>query len=90
VLEILAEFYRDAMHLRCLAQQDRASELRAVHADQLEAVKRVAGRYEPETLSEIIEQLSRYERLLWRNLNAKLVWDNVVVTCAAGRPLRLS
>lgn len=90
VLEILAEFYRDAMHLRCLAQQGRAAELRAVHADQLEAVKQVAGRYDPETLSEIIEQLSRYERLLWRNLNAKLVWDNVVVTCAAGRPLRLS
>ena len=90
VLEILAEFYRDAMHLRCLALQDRASQLRAVHADQLEAVKRAAGRYSPQTLSEIIEQLSRYERLLWRNLNAKLVWDNVVVTCAAGRPLRLN
>ena len=40
-------------------------------------------------LAEIIEQLSEYERLLWRNVNAKVIWDNAVITCATAAPLRL-
>jgi hypothetical protein len=34
-------------------------------------------------LTATIEQLSNYEQLLWRNVNPKIVWDNVVLTCAA-------
>ena len=42
-----------------------------------------------ERLAEIIEQLSRYERLLWRNVNPKVVWDNAAITLATGAPLRV-
>jgi DNA polymerase-3 subunit delta' len=89
VMEILAAFFRDALHLRCQAQSGNAVTFEPVHEDQGEAIRRVAEKFDAETLSDIIEQISRFERLLWRNVNAKIAWDNVVVTCASGRPLRL-
>jgi hypothetical protein len=35
-----------------------------------------------DALTDILAQLARYEELLWRNVNAKLLWDNVAITCA--------
>ena len=49
----------------------------------------LAGRFSLTQLAEIIEQLSEFERLLWRNVSPKTVWDNVVITCASAAPLRL-
>ena len=40
-------------------------------------------------MAEVLEQLATYEQLLWRNVNQKLLWDNVAITCAAALPLRL-
>lgn len=83
ILEILASVYRDALH--------RAEEanLPPVHADQLPAVQKIARRFAPAELAEILEQLSRYERLLWRNVNPKILWDNVGITCAAAAALNV-
>jgi hypothetical protein len=38
-------------------------------------------------LASIIEQLSEFERLLWRNVNPKTIWDNMIITCASAAPL---
>jgi len=81
MLEILASAYRDA--LTCAAGADRP----LVHADQASCIEALARRFAPTDLAEILEQLSRFERLLWRNVNPKLVWDNVVLTCASAAPL---
>ncbi|MBN1553771.1 MAG: hypothetical protein JXA11_03430 [Phycisphaerae bacterium] len=83
MLEILAAVYRDA--LSCATGAEQA----VVHADQMQAVQAIAGRFEPVELAEILEQLSRYERLLWRNVNPKIVWDNVVITCASATTLNV-
>ena len=83
MLELIASAFRDALAVRT------GADLGMVHADQSEAVTGLAQRFEPIELAEILEQLSRYERLLWRNVNPKIVWDNVVITCASAAPLRL-
>ena len=83
MLQLIASAYGDAMALA--AGADRP----AVHADQLPAIRAIAERFEPAELAEIVESLSRYEQLLWRNVNAKTVWDNVVITCASAAPLRI-
>jgi DNA polymerase III subunit delta' len=83
MLELIAGAYRDAMRVAT------GADLPIVHADQAQAIDAMAQAHEPATLGEIIEQLSEYERLLWRNVNAKYVWDNVVLTCARGGRLRL-
>lgn len=83
MLEIIAAVYRDA--LTCATQADRA----IVHSDQTAAVRKIAERFTPVEFAEILEQLSRYERLLWRNVNPKTVWDNVVITCATAAPLHV-
>jgi len=83
MLELLASAFRDAITLATGADRP------LVHADQPSAPAALAERFGPTQLAEIIEQLSRYERLLWRNVNPKTVWDNVVVTCASAAPLRL-
>ena len=41
------------------------------------------------SLALVIEQLSELESLLWRNVNPKTIWDNVVITCASAAPLRV-
>jgi len=84
MLELIASAFLDAMHLRCgLA----SGESGLIHADQAQAVKALAQRFSPEQLAEIIQQLSHYEQLLWRNVNPKIVWDNVVITCASAAPV---
>ncbi len=60
-----------------------------VHADQPDAVERIAERFGPTELAEILAQLARCEQLLWRNVNAKLLWDNVAVTCTSAAALEL-
>ena len=81
VLAVLASAYRDALTLACGAERE------LVHADQRPAVARIARRFGPIRLAEILTQLARYEQLLWRNVNAKVLWDNVAVTCASAAPL---
>jgi hypothetical protein len=83
MLEIIAAVYRDALSSATGADQP------VVHADQASAVQSIAGRFSPVELADILEQLSRYERLLWRNVNTKTLWDNVVVTCASATPLNV-
>ena len=84
LLKLLATVYTDAMHLAC-GQQHVA----LVHADQPEIIERIAERFSPSQLATIVEQLSRYEQLLWRNVNPKLVWDNVTISCSSGRQLAI-
>ncbi|MBN1943843.1 MAG: hypothetical protein JW849_11170 [Phycisphaerae bacterium] len=81
MLEIMAAAYRDALGLAAGANTP------PVHADQLPAVQNIARRFSPVELADILEQLSRYERLLWRNVNPKIVWDNVAITCASALPM---
>jgi len=83
MLELIASAYRDALTIRT------GADLAIVHADQARGVQTLARRFEPTDLAEILEQLAEYERLLWRNVNPKIVWDNVVITCATAAPLRL-
>ncbi|MCD6304113.1 MAG: hypothetical protein J7M21_04040, partial [Planctomycetes bacterium] len=81
LLEIIATAYRDA--LAGAAGIDRPP----VHADQAEAVGALARRFTVGQLADILEQLSSYERLIWRNVNPKTVWDNVAITCVSAARL---
>ena len=81
MLRLLAGAYRDALSAATGADRE------PVNADQDAAVRALAERFGPERLADIIDQLSEYERLVWRNVNPKIVWDNVVITCASGAPL---
>jgi len=83
IIELIASAFRDAMKVAT------GADLPAVHADQPDAIRALAGRFDPTQLAEIIEQLCRYEQLLWRNVNPKIVWDNLAITCASAAPLRL-
>jgi len=83
VLELIASAYRDALTISTGSPRPR------VHADQPEVPSALAERFEATELAEIIEQLAEYERLLWRNVNPKTVWDNVGITCVSAADLRL-
>lgn len=83
MLELLASAFRDAITLTS------GTERPLTHADQPQAIVNLAEKFDPIQLAEIIEQLSQFERLLWRNVSSKIVWDNVVITCASAAPLRL-
>ncbi|MFP4054437.1 MAG: ATP-binding protein, partial [Phycisphaerae bacterium] len=83
MLELIASLYRDALS-RCVG-----SETPIVNSDQPDAVDSVARRFRPEQLADIIEQLSEYERLLWRNVSAKTLWENLAITASSAAPLRL-
>jgi len=78
MLELIAAAYSDALALACGAERP------AKNADQLPAIKAIAARLAPTQLARIIQALSRYEQMLWRNVNQRIVWDNVVITCATG------
>ncbi len=80
-LEIIASAFTDALAVATETQRP------LVNSDQQQAIETLAGKFQPTEIAEILEQLSRYERLLWRNLNAKIVWDNVVITCASAAAL---
>jgi DNA polymerase III gamma/tau subunit len=81
MLQLIAGAVHDALALKSGAAMP------VVHADQPDAIQALARRFEPAQLAQIIEQLSEYEELLWRNVNPKIVWDNVVITCASAAPL---
>jgi hypothetical protein len=83
MLELLASFYRDAMAVAVGAQTP------SIHADQDREVQAVAGRFSAATLADVIEQLSQYERLIWRNVSPKTLWENVAITCLSAAPLRV-
>ncbi|HUS91198.1 MAG TPA: DNA polymerase III subunit delta' C-terminal domain-containing protein [Phycisphaerae bacterium] len=83
ILELIASAYRDA--LTVAGEVDRP----LVHADRPDVPAALAGRFGPTQLAEVLDQLAEFERLLWRNVNPKTVWDNVAVTCASAAALRL-
>lgn len=58
------------------------------YADQKAAVAAIAAKFDIVQLASVIEQLSQLEQLLWRNVNPKTIWENVVITCASAAPLR--
>jgi len=78
MLELIAAAFRDAITLATGADRP------LVNADQRHAIETIAGKHSTRQLVGAIEQLSNYEQLLWRNVNPKIVWDNVVLTCASG------
>ncbi|MFW6154032.1 MAG: ATP-binding protein, partial [Planctomycetota bacterium] len=80
LLGLVASVYRDAM------REAAGVAGRKVHADQAAAVGRIAGGFGP-AAGRIVDQMARYEQLLWRNVNPKPFWDNVVLTCATAAPL---
>lgn len=82
MLEIIASAFRDAMHAA-------AGVGSLVHADQAGAIEALRRRFDPTQLADIIEQLSQFEEMLWRNVNAKVVWDNVAITCTSAARLEL-
>jgi len=79
MLELVASAFRDAITINTGADRP------LVNADQRAAVDAIARKHAPRQLAEVVEQLSNYEQLLWRNVNPKIVWDNVVLTCASGK-----
>jgi len=83
LLELIASAYRDALTLATGSQRPLA------HADQASAIASLAERFGPAGLAEILEQLSELEEAIWRNVNPRLVWDNVVITAASAAPLHL-
>ena len=76
MLELIAAAFRDAISLAS------GSDRPLVNSDQTVAIEKLAARKPMRQLAGTIEQLSNYEQLLWRNVNPKIVWDNVVLTCA--------
>jgi DNA polymerase-3 subunit delta' len=87
MLELIASGFRDAMKLNAAAAEGQAPPP-LINADQAPAVRSLAERFDGGQLAGIIEQLSEYEELLWRNANPKIIWDNVVITCATAAALR--
>ncbi len=83
LLELIASAYRDALALATGSPRPPA------HADQASAIASLAQRFGPMGLAEILEQLSELEEAIWRNVNPRLVWDNVVITAASAAPLHL-
>ena len=81
ILEILTSIFRDALTIALQAHRP------LVHTDQLDEIKKVAKKFTLEKLTNILAQLSRYEQILWQNVNAKLFWDNVAITCTTAEPL---
>ncbi|MDP7636152.1 MAG: DNA polymerase III subunit delta' C-terminal domain-containing protein [Phycisphaerae bacterium] len=79
MLELIAGAFSDAVTLATGAQRP------LIHTDQRPVVENLARRLVPGRLAAVIEQLSRYEQLLWRNVSPKIVWDNVALICATGR-----
>ncbi|KPK85782.1 MAG: hypothetical protein AMJ81_02775 [Phycisphaerae bacterium SM23_33] len=81
ILGLLSSAFRDALTLA--SQADRP----LVNAEQAGAIQALAGRLPTAQLAEILSQLARYEQLLWSNVNAKLLWANLAITCASAAPL---
>ncbi|MBS3735042.1 MAG: hypothetical protein KGY99_08970 [Phycisphaerae bacterium] len=82
LLELLVSGFRDALRL---AGGEGSS---LINADQPDVAEALHRRFDAVRLADVIEQLARFEQLLWRNVNAKTIWANVAVTCASAAPLR--
>ncbi len=83
MLRLIAGAYRDALVLLAGCEQT------LTHADQTEEIRSLANRFSASQLAGILEDLSECERLLWRNVNPKIVWDNAVILCASASRLRI-
>ena len=81
LLQLIASAFQDALTLAVGADRPLC------HADQAECIEGIARRMSASQLADVIEQLSAFERMLWQNVNAKIVWDNAVITCASAAPL---
>jgi len=82
LLGLLSSVYRDAMRVATGRVGER------IHADQPRSIDRIAAALGPAAAG-IVNQMARYEQLLWRNVNPKALWDNVMITCATGAPLEV-
>jgi DNA polymerase-3 subunit delta' len=82
LLALVASFFRDALTLATGADRP------LTHADQRQAVASLAGRFSALELARIIEQIDEFERLLWQNVNPRLIWDNVALAAGSAAPLR--
>lgn len=81
MIQLIASAFQDAMRLN---SHTEATPLPLVHEDQRPQIIHLAERFDTCTLAEIIDQLSEFERLLWRNVSPKIVWDNLAITCSTG------
>jgi DNA polymerase-3 subunit delta' len=81
MLQLIASIYRDAITAAAGANRP------LIHVDQAPAIDALAERFTLTQLADILDQLSRLEQMLWQNVNPKLVWDNVVITCSRPVPL---
>lgn len=77
MLEMVASAFRDAISLAT------GSDRPLVNADQRHAIAAIAQKHSPRQLAGVIEQLSNYEQLLWRNVSPRIIWDNIVLTAAS-------
>lgn len=83
VMQIIASVYQDAATL--VSQTPRAM----ANEDQLSDVQTIAQRFDLTELADIIQQLSVFERIIWRNVNVKNIWENVTITCTSASVMRL-
>lgn len=83
LLGLIASAFRDAITIATAADRP------LVHADQPAAARALAKRFGPAELARAIEELDACEKLLWRNVQPALIWDNVALTVAGAAPLRL-
>jgi len=81
LIQLIASLYRDAM----LTAAGSSGPI--CNSDQPRQVNALAGRFAPRELVKIINQLAAYETMLWRNVNQRLLWDNIAITCASAAPL---
>jgi DNA polymerase-3 subunit delta' len=88
MLRLIASAFSDAMRLSC-AQARGEAEPALVNADQPQSIRGIASRMDVRELADVLEQLGEYERLLWRNVSPRLLWDNIIITCASAAPLRV-
>ncbi|MBI5722794.1 MAG: hypothetical protein HZA50_02465 [Planctomycetes bacterium] len=84
LVRLIAAAFQDAMNLSASSGQ------KLVNFDQAAEIAALAGRFPPDQLARIVEQLSQYEYILWQhNVNQKLLWDNICITCLAGRAVEV-
>jgi hypothetical protein len=84
MLRLIARAFSDAIIVAV------GSDLPQTNTDQPDAIDALAGRFDKIQLAEILQQLGRFESLLWRNVNPKTVWDNVAITCRSAAALPMS
>ncbi len=83
VLALLSGIFSDVLSLAS------GREVTLVNSDQQPEIRSFAERFNLDQAADCLAQLGRYEQLLWRNVNAKVLWDNVLITCATAAPLEV-